>query len=362
MNILFFIDSLRSGGKERQLAELVKGLTGRDDFRCLVVSMSHENHYLDDSHDIKIMERKCRKDPEVFHRFFALAKRFRPQVIHTWLSMASIYAIPSAFLLRAKLVDGSVRDATPQFSPIDGRFLLNRLTFALSHAVVGNSLAGLRAYGVPKSKGVCIYNGFDLRRIRDVKAVAVRAGLEIHSGPVVGMVATFSERKDYPTFFRSALSVLDKRPDVTFVVVGEGTDSDRCKEHVPDDLRRCFRFLGKRKNVESIVSIFDIGVLASHGSHGEGISNSIMEYMALSKPVVATDSGGTREIVVDGATGFLVPGADDRLLGEGILRLLQDKELSRNMGRTGRQRIQEEFSYDKMVDSFVNLYLRLCAK
>ena len=77
-----------------------------------------------------------------------------------------------------------------------------------------------------------------------------------------------------------------------------------------------------------MVNVFDIGVLATHG---EGISNSIMEYMALGKPVVASEGGGTCELVQDGITGFLVPRRDPQALAARISQLLDDQEAGRRM-------------------------------
>src|SRR5690606_31004954 len=102
---------------------------------------------------------------------------------------------------------------------------------------------------------------------------------------VVGMVAAFSAFKDYKTFINAANIVLEKRNDVVFVCVGDGPKLNECKSIVQKNNSDKIIFTGKQKNVENIVNVFDIGVLSTFN---EGISNSIMEYMALSKPVVVT--------------------------------------------------------------------------
>ena len=110
------------------------------------------------------------------------------------------------------------------------------------------------------------------------------------------------------------------------------------------------------------MNIFDIGVLLSNPDiHGEGISNSIMEYMALGKPVIASIGGGTSEIVLDGETGFLIEPKNPKQLAERIDYLLSNQTVAKKMGESGRKRIQQHFSLDKMVNETYNLYVN-CLK
>ena len=96
-------------------------------------------------------------------------------------------------------------------------------------------------------------------------------------------------------------------------------------------------------------------------TNGEGISNAIMEYMALGKPVIATDSGGTGELVVNNITGFLVQDNDVAELEKKIDLLLDDERIARDMGVAGQLRIKEEFNLEKMTSSYISLYNRIVA-
>lgn len=131
--------------------------------------------------------------------------------------------------------------------------------------------------------------------------------------------------------------------EVVFVAVGDGETLEASKKLSADV--GALKFLGKRKNVEEIVATFDIGVLSTFT---EGISNSVMEYMALRKPVVATDGGGTRELVVDGETGFLVPPGNADSLAAKIEHLLDNPDTARHMGEAGEARLKREFSLTRM--------------
>ncbi len=134
--------------------------------------------------------------------------------------------------------------------------------------------------------------------------------------------------------------------------VGAGDDTLYQKLVEPEFNER-IKFLGRQGNVESIINICDIGVLATYT---EGISNAIMEFMALGKPVIATDGGGSGELIKDGETGFLVKPKSPEELASKIEYLLDNEKLAASMGEKGRARIRKEFSMEKMINSFVGLY------
>ncbi len=91
----------------------------------------------------------------------------------------------------------------------------------------------------------------------------------------------------------------------------------------------------------------------------EGISNAILEYMALEKPVIATDGGGTNEIVENEKTGFLIPQKNPSALAEKLDVLLNDKDLRIKMGKAGREQIERQFSIENMVGSYIESYTKL---
>jgi len=165
------------------------------------------------------------------------------------------------------------------------------------------------------------------------------------------MVAEFNRFKDYPTFIRAARKISRSRKDVVFVTVGDGETLEASRKLAAEV--EAIKFLGKRKDIVQLVETFDIGVLSTFT---EGLSNSIMEYMALSKPVVATDGGGTRELVVDGETGFLVPPENPDALAAKIEYLLDNPDVARRMGEAGEARLRGEFSITRMVEDTIKLY------
>jgi len=364
MKILLLTDSFIKGGKERQMMELMKGLKTHPDIKFELVLFSKRIEYKEVYNleiPIHTLERKPKKDPRIFLRFYQLCRQSRPDVIHSWGSMPSIYALPAAKILGISFINEMIRDAPHNMSLWDTRMLRAKLTFPFSEIVVGNSQAGLHAYGASVNKGVFIHNGFDLNRIKNLDDKdSVKAKFHIQTPYIVGMVGAFADRKDYPTYIRAAINVLTQRKDVTFLAIGDGKRKAECEALVPDELRKYIIFTGLQDRVESLINVFHIGVLTTYKAiHGEGISNAIMEYMALGKPVIATNTGGTSEIVRQDENGYLTEDQDVDQLAEYILKLLDNPSLCEGMGRSGKERLYNEFTMDKMVRQHIELYQKV---
>jgi glycosyltransferase involved in cell wall biosynthesis len=153
--------------------------------------------------------------------------------------------------------------------------------------------------------------------------------------------------------------ILEKERDITFLCVGAG-DSAKFESMVEAKNKQNVLFLGRQKNVESIMNICDIGVLLTNNDkHGEGISNAILEFQALGKPVIATIGGGNGEIIEDGQSGFLIKPKEPIELMEKIFFLL-DKENERVVfGKNAVKIVVEKFNITRMIDEFKNVYNEL---
>jgi glycosyltransferase involved in cell wall biosynthesis len=362
MRILFFTDGFTQGGKERMLLELMKGLRKRPEMDFELVIMSNEIHYKE-VYDLGIrihqVVRKMKKDLSVFKKIFTICKNYKPDVVHCWDSMTAVYLVPVLKLLNIRFMNCMVQDAPSKTGFSNKHWIRGQVTFPFSDVIVGNCKAGLAAYKVPITKGVCIPNGFDFKRVETlIPEAKIRAEIGIKTEFVVGMVATFSVFKDYETYFTAAQMLLKRRKDITFIAIGRDTDSVEAKSFIEKKYLEHFKLLGAKTDVESFVNILDIGVLATFT---EGISNSIMEYMALGKPVIATSGGGTNEILEDTITGFLVSPKNPFDLAEKIELLLNDDELRMRMGKAGELRVRNNFTLDKMVNEFVRNYKKLAS-
>jgi len=213
---------------------------------------------------------------------------------------------------------------------------------------------------LPPKKIEVIYNGLDLSEYQQIlKTKQLREELGVVNGaPLVGLIANFNfEIKGHIYFLGAAKKILEKVPDAKFVLVGDGPLRSHYEEVARDlNIKRDVYFLGKRTDVPTIISNLDVSVLSSTN---EGFSNVIMESMAAGKPVVATNVGGSREMVTDGVTGYLVPPADSQSMAGAIINLLQNPDKAMAMGSAGREVVKERFTVETMVKKYEELYFSL---
>jgi glycosyltransferase involved in cell wall biosynthesis len=359
MKVLFFIESLRAGGKERRIVELLKGLIEYKDISVELVLTRKEIHYPEIFQlglPIHIIERKfLKKDPLVFFKFFHLAKKFNPDIIHVWGHMVAVYAVPSKWILKVPLLNSEITDATP-----NQKLLAKSIVFKASDRIIANTQAGLLAYKAPPSKSGVIFNGFNFQRLAKLEDLSnVRDRFGIKTDYVIAMVASFIEYKDWNTYLKAALLLTKKRGDVTFLCIGDGDDS-LYRKMVSESLTDKILFLGKQTRIESIMNICSIGVLTTNiKNHGEGISNALMEFMALGKPVIATNFGGSVELIEPGVSGYLIDPYSHTQLGYNIEYLLENSAERERLGKGAEARVKRNFSIGTMVSNFYSEYISL---
>jgi glycosyltransferase involved in cell wall biosynthesis len=219
----------------------------------------------------------------------------------------------------------------------------------------------LLAAGVPASKLVTIHGGVDIDRFRPgIDGEGVRDELNIPSGALVIMkVAHVREWKGYDIFLRAAAIVAAAEPRAMFVGIGKGTGETPALAHLVGELRlgERMRWAGFREDLPQMLAAADICVHAA--TAGEGVTGAVREALAMAKPVVVTDVGGNRELVIDGETGLLVPARDPVRLAAGILTLIQQPERALTMGWTGRHMVERDFSHEVKAQRVEQLYRQI---
>ena len=359
MIVVHIIETLKSGGKERQLLELVRGsIAAGHDPHVIVMSDAVEYDVADLAGRIHCLPRRSRRDPGLVLRMRRLVHALGAQVLHTWGPMCSVYAVPVSGFGRIPLVAGHIRDAPSHLPRRDKRWWHGRLAQPFAAAIVANSHAGLAAYRVTGPRAHVVYNGFDFAGRLAEPDPAFRKALGITTPFAVAMVARFGSHKDHDTYFAAARQVLARRADATFLAVGDGPGMDDWRARLADDPR--IILTGRRGDVERVVAQVDIGVLVTRvGDHGEGISNALTEILAAGHPVIATDDGGNRELVGNHGCGVLIPPSDPAALADAIDRLLDTPTEAQRMGERGRQAVVTHFTREAMVSRYLELYARI---
>lgn len=324
----------------------------------MVVLMKKEIHYekfITLGIPYRIIDRKYfKKHPKPFFEFYRICKSFNPDVIHTWGSMVTFYALPCKLFLKKPLLNFQIQNAPESLSRFSFDRIISGPNFFFSDVIVANSQAGMNVYGIKKKHAKVIYNGIVMDRIENLLPPAeVKGKYKIHTKYLVVMSARFSPTKKNNLFVEIANYICDQRDDISFFSLGDGDSSiyESCQALIkyPDRIK----LPGRIDDVENIVNASDLGVLFTHG---EGISNSIMEYMALGKPVIAHGIGGTKEIIQDEVSGLLINNDSVIEIAGKIIGLIDDHERSEKMGLVGKRIIEEQFTIDRMGLEFEKIY------
>lgn len=229
--------------------------------------------------------------------------------------------------------------------------LVERLLAAFTDRIISVNEAdrqSMIARGIPPDKVVTVYNGVDLERFSDP---AIK---QDPSSPVVMQVGRLSEQKAPLDFVAGAGWVLQKRPDVRFILVGDGPLYEQVQAQIKRaGLEKQVSAVGAQANAFRLIQTADILTLTSYW---EGSPYSVLEAMAWGKPVVATAVNGCPELVVDGVTGYLTPRGQPEAWAERVLILLSDPERARQMGEQGRRRLEANFTLAEMVTKISALY------
>jgi len=209
--------------------------------------------------------------------------------------------------------------------------------------------------GVDESLVDIVHSGIDLGRFADVPPSRLREEFDIPPGcPLVGNVAAMADHKGQRYLLEAVPRVLEAEPDVRFFIVGDGELRGQLEAQVRDlGIGDAVTFTGFRNDVPQWLDLFDVFVMSSHL---EGLCTSALDALAMRKPTVACAAGGLPEIIRHEETGLLVPVKQPGPLADAIVRLIRDKELGARLAARGRERVEQEFSADCMVEGTLRVY------
>lgn len=212
---------------------------------------------------------------------------------------------------------------------------------------------------VSEDRSAIIYNGIQLNSFRkpiDVKKKKIELGLR-SKDPVVGNVGSLYPVKGQIYLIEAAKIVLQKIPNVKFIIVGAGELENTLKEQAKNlDIANRILFLGFREDVRELLKIMDVFVLPSLS---EAMPLSLIEAMACGLPTIASNVGGISEVIDDRLTGFLITPADPDVLADRITYLLAYPELAREIGKNAVQKAKTNFDLQTMIDNYGKLYAEI---
>ena len=259
------------------------------------------------------------------------------------------YKIPFVVSLRGSDVPGYSDRFTMLYKFITP---LVRLIWSNANAVIANS-EGLKSLALltnKKQKIGVIYNGTDIHDFRPDAQKKSADKFIITPG-----ASRITKRKGLKYLIRAIDELAPKYPNLYLKIMGEGNEKE--------NLELMVRKLGIEKNVEFLGRIprekttpyYQEANLFVLPSLNEGMSNAMLEALASGLPLIATDTGGSKELVRDGENGFIVKTKDDQDLAEKIEKLINDKELCEKMG-TASRKLAENMSWEKVAKEYFEIY------
>lgn len=359
--VMQLVLSLFPGGSERLTVEIVRRLA--PSFRMVVCCLDEPGDWAADL-DVPVtaLGRRPGFHPSLGWRIASWARRMDVSVVHAHHYTPFVYgALAGLVAPRLRLVyteHGRLSDEPPRVKRRLANSLLSRLpdrAFAVSADLRGHMMAeGFR--GCPVE---VLLNGVDVgtapgRTERD----AARRALGFDDRAfLVASVARLDPVKHLTAAVEALSIVRTTVPHARLVLVGDGPERqaiDAAAERF--GVRDAVFVTGYRADVHQLLPAFDVYV---NSSVSEGISLTILEAMAAALPVVATNVGGTPEVVAPGVTGDLVPARAPADLAAAVVRLAADAGLRRQMGAAGRARVEREFTIDRMVGDYARVYAGL---
>jgi glycosyltransferase involved in cell wall biosynthesis len=353
------------GGGERVAAALTAALDPERFDRTLCVTRPSPREQLEELRAAGVtvieLDRRRRLQPLAWLPLVRHARRHGVDVLHCHKFGSNAWGAVIAPVIRAPVL--VTHEHSWSFTGDRGRMLVDRYVIAPRAAamVAVSSLDARRMVEIehiPRDKVRVIPNGIVTPRVAD--PLALRRALAIDPEvPVVGFVGRLRPEKRVDLILTAAATLLRERK-VHVVLVGAGPEEAALRDQVREaSIADAVTFLGFRPDATTLAAGFDVAVLASDR---EGAPLTLLEYMALGRPIVTTSVGGIPEIVEDGRHAVLVPPGDAASLASAIGRLLDDPAERLRLGSEAAARQAAQFSFEEMTRRVERLYLELLGR
>lgn len=359
LKVIHLIHQLGTGGAENGLINLVNNLDTSffEPFICAFQGGGLQTEKVDRSRvELYELSKKDGNDPSFPFHLWRLFKKCRPDIVHThsWGTLLEGF-IAAKMAMIPIVIHGE--HGTIQSKPFNiflQRFFWGKVDHLLSVSNVhANKLA--KVIGIQNSKITVIKNGVDTNLFLQGRSKILRASFGLEPFDVViGTVGRLVPVKDQASMIYAFSKLSAELPNAKLLIVGDGP--------LRDELQNLSRtlgvsskvvFLGRRSDIPDIIRLMDIFVLSSIS---EGMSNTILEAMSASLPVVATAVGGNTELIVSEKTGLLFPEGDIQKFTDALKEMIINRKRAKDMGVAGRVRVEKEFSLKVMVRNYEDLY------
>ena len=359
LRICWIIPTLDEGGAEKQLCLLAKGID-RSVFEPMVVTLTRSGPRASELQrcGVPVVEinKRGKLDPFAYLRLTKAIRNFAPQVVHTWLYAANSYGRLAALHAKVPVILGGERCVDPWKGASHGivdRFLAKRTMGILANS---QSIADFyAARGIERKKFHIIPNGVEPSTMPQISRSEAAQRMGVDSGRIlIGAVGRLWLQKGHKDMIWAAEMLRILHESTSLVIIGDGPERQRL-EHYRDQVRAAeeIRFLGHRSDAAQLVPHFDI---LWNASLYEGQSNTILEAMQASVPVIASDIPGNRDLVQHESNGLLFPASDVGSLVKSTSHLIESVNLRKSLAANAKSLVEKEFSVRKMIERHEEYY------
>ena len=367
-SLLFLITGLAYGGAETQFVNLAIRLIKRG-WELRVVSMLSPQACTEELKEagIPLLTLNMRRgvaDPRAVFRLVKILREWRPDIVHSHMVHANLLARIARLFYKIPVLISTAHSIDE-----GGRWreIAYRLTDSLADLTTNVSQAAAERYirvgAVPKNKIRFMPNGIDTTKFKPDEAASrrLRNELGIENYFVWLAVGRFEAAKDYPNMLQAFKMVVDKKQNTLLLLAGQGSLLEETTKLAKElDLEDKVWFLGVRRDVPDLMNAADAYVMSSAW---EGMPMVLLEAEACGLPVVATDVGGNSEVILNNKSGYIVPPGDSEALAAAMVKMMALSEAERRaMGRAGRAHIEANYSLERVVDQWEELYRELLQK
>lgn len=362
--IAFCITDLDPGGAERALVHLVTRLD-RQLWEPAVFCLGPPGALVGRLSEAQIpttcLGARGRSDVGVVYRLCRELRRFRPEIVQSFLFHANLAGRIAARWARAAHCVSGIRVAERRARwPLWLDRVTNRLV--TTNVCVSQSVAEFSATvaRLPREKLIVIPNGVEVELFAAAEPLDLTEFGFPASAKAIVAVGRLDRQKGLPDLLEAVSTLIAKHADVHLLLVGDGPERDRLTRITTElSLAHRVHFAGWRPDVPRILrSAFCLAL----PSLWEGMPNVVLEAMAAALPVVATRVEGIDELVVPGETGLIVPASAPSDLAAALDALLADPRGAKAMGCAGQERVKSHFSWEKMAENYDALYRRLVGR
>jgi glycosyltransferase involved in cell wall biosynthesis len=344
-------------GGQRQVLLTVLGMRERGHRALLIAHPEGElAKRASEGHDLIRLAPRAEVDLHAAWKLSRIVKELRPDIVHAHDPHAVAAAALALSFVTSGKCPGLIASRRVAFHLKGNAFSRWKYHQVDCFVAASNFIhQTLLEDGIEAARVVTVYEGIDVHRMQVEPAANIHAEywLPTHA-PIVGAVAALTQEKGHKFLIDAAALVVREVPDARFVILGEGELRPALERQVKElHLDKHVLLPGFRADILSFIRSFDVFVMSSLA---EGLGTSLLDAMALSKPTVASDTGGIPEVVAHGETGLLVPPRDHRALASAIAELLKDRKRRERMGAAGLERVNRMFSAEQMVEKTIQVY------